>query len=123
MNKRFVESVYRTIVEEGKSTYKSLYEDTKISEKTIEYWKNAVTLYRSLNAEQQTIFMNILEQTMIDTVSGVFGVLDGSGTLSGGEFECDVKINGASTEEGLQDAFLAFVENRAKEEKLCAKLF
>ena len=47
---------------------------------------------------------------MIDTISSVFGILDGSSTLSGGDFEFEVRINGISTEDDLQDTFLGFVE-------------
>lgn len=57
------------------------------------------------------MFISIIKQTIIDTVSGVFGVLDGSSTLSGGEFEFEVKINGISTEESLQDTFLGYIED------------
>lgn len=51
---------------------------------------------------------------MIDTISGVFGVLDGSSTLKDGEFECEVKINGVITKNELQDFFLDFVETNNK---------
>ena len=44
---------------------------------------------------------------IIDTVSSVFGILDGSSTLSGGNLEFAIKINGISTENELQDSFLA----------------
>lgn len=40
----------------------------------------------------------------------VFGVLDGASTLSCGDFEFEVRINGISTEYELQDTFLEFVE-------------
>lgn len=58
--------------------------------------------------------MKIIKQIMIDTISGVFGALDGSSTLIGGELECEVKINGVITENELQDIFLDFVETNDK---------
>lgn len=109
-NENFVKSIYKTLVEDGKDIYKDLYENTKVSEKTVDYWKNALELYHSFDDKQKDVFMNIVKQTMIDTISSVFGVLDGSSTLSGGDFEFEVRINGISTEDELQDTFLEFVE-------------
>lgn len=109
-NENFVKSIYKTLVEDGKDIYKDLYENTKVSEKTVDYWKNALELYHSFDDKQKDVFMNIVKQTMIDTISSVFGVLDGSSTLSGGDFEFEVRINGISTEDELQDTFLELVE-------------
>lgn len=110
MNEEFVKSVYETVVEEGKNIYKDLYENTEVTERTVDYWKNALELYCSFDDRQKMVFFDIIKQTMIDTISSVLGVLDGSSTLSGGDFEFEVKINGISTEDELQDTFLAFVE-------------
>lgn len=112
MNEKFIRSLWETVVEDGIDTYKDLYENTEVTERTVNYWKNALALYHSFNEKQKNIFINIIEQTMIDTISSIFGVLDGSGTLSGGDFEFDIKINGVSTEGELQDTFLAFVEEK-----------
>ena len=51
---------------------------------------------------------------MVDTISSIFGVLDGSSTLPGEDYEFEVKINGVNTEGELQDAFLCFVEENIK---------
>lgn len=110
MNENFVKSIYKTLIEDGKDMYKDLYENTKVSEMTVDYWKNALELYHSFDDKQKDVFLNVVKQIMIDTISSVFGVLDGSSTLSGEDFEFEVKINGISTEEELQDTFLEFVE-------------
>lgn len=115
MNEEFARSIYETVVEEGKNIYKELYENTEVTEKTVDYWKNVLALYHSLDEKQRNVLIDIVQQIMIDTVSSVFGILDGSSTLSGGEFEFEVKINGISTEDELQDAFLEVAEeNNAK---------
>ena len=114
MNEEFARRIYETIIENGENIYKDLYENTEITEKTIDYWKNALELYNSLNYDQKNVFMNIIKQTMIDTISNLFGVLDGSSTLSGGNMEFDIKINGISTEDEMQDTFLEIVEERNK---------
>lgn len=53
----------------------------------MEYWKNAINLYSTFDNNQKEIFINILKQTIVDTISGVFGILDGSSTLLGGNYE------------------------------------
>ena len=110
MNEEFVKSVYATIVEEGEKIYKELYENTKITEQTSDYWKNAIELYKSFNVQQKDVFFQIIRQIMIDTISGIFGAFDGSSTLINGDFECEVRINGVFSENELQDNFLGFVE-------------
>lgn len=110
MNEEFVKNIYETIVKGGENIYKNLYENTEATEQTVDYWKNALELYRSFDDNQKNVFLDIVRQTIIDTISSIFGVLDGSSTLSGGDFEFEVKINGVSTEDELQDTFLNFVE-------------
>lgn len=111
MNEEFVKSIYVTIVEDGEKIYKELYENTQVTERTVDYWKNALELYHSLDSNQKEIFVDIVKHIMIDTISGIFGVFDGSSTLSGDDnFEIDIKINGVDTENELQDAFLEYVE-------------
>lgn len=110
MNEEFIKSIYQTVVEEGKKDYQELYEDTVDTERILDYWKNARALYHSFDEKQKSIFYDILEQTIIDTISSIFGILDGSCGVFGGNFECDVKINGISTEDDLQDCFLGFIE-------------
>lgn len=110
MHKKFVEMIYKTIIEDGSGIYRDLFENTEVTERTVDYWKNALELYSSFDDKKKEIFMEIIKQIIIDTVSSLFGVLDGTSTLSGGEFEFEVKINGISTEDELQDSFLQFLE-------------
>ena len=110
MNEKFIKSIYKTIVEEGRETYRDLYENTKVTEQTVDYWKRALELYHSFDNIEKKVFIDIIEQTIIDTLSSVLGVLDGSSSLDGINFEFDVKINGVSTEDELQDVFLGFIE-------------
>ncbi len=112
MNEKFVKDVYKSVIEDGKNIYKDLYENTKITKKTVDYWKNALELYRSFDDKQKNVFMNIVTHTMIDTVSSVLGILDGSSTLPTDNFDFEVKINGISTKNELQDTFLGFVEEK-----------
>lgn len=111
MNEKFVKCIYETIVEGGKNIYQELYENTEVTEKTTDYWRDLLHLYGSFDDKQKKVFIGIIKQTMIDTISSIFGVLDGSSALLGGDFKFEVKINGICTEENLQDTFLGFIED------------
>lgn len=110
MNEKFVEKIYKTIVKDGVDEYKNLLDNTSLKNATDKYWINALELYEELSSEEKEKMLKFAELIMIDTISSVFGVLDGSSTLSGGDFEFEVRINGISTEDELQDTFLEFVE-------------
>lgn len=111
MNEKFVEKIYKTIVEDGIGEYKNLLDNTTLKNATDKYWINALELYEKLSAEEKEKMLKFAELIMIDTISSVFGILDGSSTLSEETFEFDVMINGISTENELQDTFLGFVED------------
>jgi len=106
MNEKFVEKIYKTIVEDGVGEYKNLLDNTALKNTTDKYWINALELYEKLTSEEKEKMLKFAELIMIDTISSVFGILDGSSTLSGGDFEFEVRINGISTEDELQDTFL-----------------
>jgi hypothetical protein len=44
-------------------------------------WPRMTELYQSLTQEQQGQFMEGIRQVMVDTLSNVFGILDGSTPL------------------------------------------
>jgi hypothetical protein len=110
MNDLFVKSLYETIVKENLELYKNLYETTNVTSKTDEYWKKAISLYDSLNDENKDILMKIIEQTMIDTISNMLGVIDGSSTLNDCALEPKLLLDSNDTEGELQDLFLETVE-------------
>lgn len=114
MKEQFVKNVFESIVEENIKIYKDLYDSYEITDKTVDYWKNAIQLYQALDGNQKEIFYRILEQTMIDTISNLFGVLDGNTNLSGKEYEILVEINGMDTNNELQDSFLEYIEENMK---------
>ena len=78
MNEIFVKSLYESIVKENLKLYKNLYETTNVTPKTDE---------ESLTDDNKDILMRIIEQTMIDTISNMLGVIDGSSTLKDCSFE------------------------------------
>lgn len=109
MNETFVKNLYKVIIEDGKKTYVELFEKTEITSSTVDYWKEALSFYNNLDSKEREIFKCIINQVMIDTVSGVFGIIDGSSSLDG-DFSIDMSINGEKNECELQDLFLEYVE-------------
>lgn len=112
MNEIFVKSLYDSVVKENLKVYKNLYETTNVTSKTDNYWKEAIGFYKSLSDENKDILMTIIEQTMIDTISNMLGVIDGSSTLKDCSLEPKLLLDSIDTEGELQDSFLEFIEER-----------
>lgn len=112
MNEAFVKALYESVVTENLESYQEGYETTAADDITDPYRKEAQGLYDSLNAEQKKVLMCVVEQTMIDTISSVLGILDGSSTLGDATMEPKLLINDVDTEGELQDYFLEFIEEQ-----------
>ena len=104
-----MQSVYDAVVEDNLAIYARLFNECN-DENTIEYWKNARELYHNLDAAQQQVFFGILRTVVTDSVSTVFGVLDGVCALDGDRVFA-LCINGQGADHDLQDRFLAYVED------------
>lgn len=90
MNSDFVKVLYVTVIEENRD------ED--------------VNMFESLSVTQKEGLLSLIEQTRIDTVSHVLGIIDGSSTLNGCSLEPKLLLNTIDTESMLQDSFLEYVE-------------
>lgn len=112
MNEEFVKSLYKSIIEENIELSKGLFETTNDTNVTDDYWREALGFYKSLDKEQKEILFKIIEQTMIDTISNMLGIIDGSSTL----IDCAIKpkllLDSKDTEGELQDYFLEFIEEK-----------
>lgn len=106
---KFIEDIYKTIVENNIEIYKRLFNETEITDNTIEYWINSLEFYRGLDELKKDIFFIILKQIIIDTISNLFGLLDGSSELIDEDYTVSVLIDGI-VEDSLQDEFLEFIE-------------
>ncbi|MED0679990.1 transposase [Aneurinibacillus thermoaerophilus] len=112
MKEIFVKSLYESIVKENLKLYRHLFETTNVGPKTDEYWRTAIGLFNSLTEENKDILMSIIEQTMIDTISNMLGIIDGSATLKDCSLEPKLLLDSKDTEGELQDLFLEFIEER-----------
>ncbi|OGX79254.1 hypothetical protein A6395_07660 [Exiguobacterium sp. SH31] len=116
MNEKFVKSIYKTIVEGNIVSYKDMYEEEldysklKKSEMNI-YWKKQDEFYKSLSAEQKEIIFSMLKVVMVDTISHVFGIIDGSSGLVDFEVEPKLLLDSVDSEGYLQDLFLGYIED------------
>jgi hypothetical protein len=110
VNEEFVKSLYKSIIEENIELYKRLFETTKSTNVTDEYWRDTLGFYNSLDKEHKEILFKIIEQTMIDTVSNMLGIIDGSSTLIDSTIEPKLLLDSKDTEGELQDCFLEFIE-------------
>lgn len=74
-----------------------------------------LALYQSLSPAQRPVILEIMRQVEIDTVSAIFGILDGSSTLDGKSADVELLHKTARSrtrlDGDLQDLFLATVED------------
>ncbi|MFB3164969.1 transposase [Neobacillus sp. 179-J 1A1 HS] len=109
MNEAFVKSLYKSIVQENLELYKSLYKTTNVTSNTDDYWRKALGLYINLGEENKGVLFKIIEQTMIDTISSMLGIIDGSSTLIDCSMEPKLHLDSTDTEGELQDCFLEHI--------------
>lgn len=58
----------------------------------------------------QAVFFGIIKQVIIDTISNVFGVIDGVSGLDDNDWNFKLDINGQSTNDELLNSFLEYAE-------------
>ncbi len=112
MSEVFVKSFYESIVKENLQLYKDMYETTTVTSKTDDYWSKTIGFYVSLTDENKEILMEIIEQTIVDTISNMLGVIDGNSTLKDYSSEPKLLLDSIDSGGELQDLFLEFIEER-----------
>ncbi|WP_425449869.1 hypothetical protein [Dethiothermospora halolimnae] len=110
MKEIFIRSLYKTIVQEGKNEYKELLDNTNIEDVTDKYWISALQLYGNLTEDKKEELMGVIELVMIDTISSMLGIIDGSSTLNGCDTEPKLYLDNIDTDNELQDLFLEYIE-------------
>jgi len=105
----FVKAVYETVVQDALSGYKEMYEEEVLPSDT-DLYSQAIHMYQQMDAEQQKLMMHLMEVVMVDTVSHVFGVIDGSSPLIDSDMEATVLLDDVDTEGELQDSFIGYLQ-------------
>lgn len=108
----FTSTIKASIVHENISMYKEIFQSTSVDVATDLYWKRALSFYHSLDDANQKVLFEIIGQSIIDTLSNVLGVLDGS-TILGNfkeEFHLTYGDNEHELNGDLQDLFLGDIQ-------------
>ncbi|MEO6992963.1 MAG: transposase [Lacunisphaera sp.] len=100
------------VVQQNAAIYKDLFTSTPINSASDPYWKRALALHAALTPEQRAVLFEIMRQTMVDTVSNVFAILDGVSSLDGckEDFVLASKTDPQKINGNLQDLFLEIEE-------------
>ncbi|TCI62667.1 MULTISPECIES: hypothetical protein [Exiguobacterium] len=106
----FVKAVYETVVQEGLHMYKEMYEE-ELSSSDDDLYSQAIHMYQQMNAEQQRLMMHMIEVVMVDTVSHIFGLIDGSSGLNGSDIEATLLLDDVDTEGYLQDLYIGYLQD------------
>lgn len=104
----FISQVRSAVVQQNATIDNDLFESTTLDGASDVYWKRALVLYRSLSYADRTILFEIMRQVRIDTVSELFGILDGVSTLEGPreDFVLTSQSDNQKLNGNLQDLFL-----------------
>lgn len=106
---QFVKAVYATVVQDALSNYKNMYEE-EVSISDTELYSQAIHMYQQMDPEQQKLMMHIIEVVMVDTVSHIFGVIDGSSPLNDSDMEATLLLDDVDSEGELQDSFIGYLQ-------------
>ena len=108
----FVSCIRNEVLDGNLRTYVDLLNNTPAEGAADEYWQELLQAYSSMNERQRSALRLMARQVMIDTISNLFGVLDGTSPLEDHR-ESFVLTYGAANEKlngDLQDYFLAAEE-------------
>ena len=110
----FASKLRESVVQQNMAIYRDLFATTSINSLSDLYWKRALALHASLTPEQRSVLFEIMRQTMVDTVSNVFAILDGISSLDGSkeDFILASKTDPQKINGNLQDLFLEIEESR-----------
>jgi hypothetical protein len=116
MNDReFVAGVRKEVLEVNLQIYRRMFAGSDAGKATDVYGKEALRFYASLDdAGRETLF-KILRQVMVDTISNLFGVLDGVTKLPQVSGKVAIELSGQRLDGTLQDQFLEMEELQSSE--------
>ena len=108
-SKELANLLKKGIINENLEIYKGLFTDYSPFEIKDPYFIDAISFFNTLPDEHKRIFFSILQQVMIDSISNVLGVIDGSSSLSEHDGDFSLLYEGKPLEY-LQDNFLSQFE-------------
>ena len=108
-SEKLADAFKNEIINENLKIYKGFFTEYSISEIKDPYFIEAINFFNTLPDEHKRIFFSILQQVMIDSISNVLGVIDGSSSLSEHDGDFSLLYEGKPLEY-LQDNFLSQFE-------------
>ena len=107
-----VNAVIESVLDKNTSFYRETL--THSEGATDPYWIAALAFYSSLSERQQDVVIRMMQQAVIDTISNIFGVLDGSSALPGmpERFRLTYGSSPEKLNGDLQDLFIGEMEER-----------
>jgi hypothetical protein len=107
---KFVTDIRSRVVQNDNIRYENLLESEK--EINDSQWKEIVSIYRRLSKDEKNKFIDFLRLIQVNTVSHVFGILDGSTYLNEERetFQLISNSDQAVINGDLQDLFLEMEE-------------
>lgn len=106
----FVEKVRRTIIEGNMALYRSSFVAAELEKGADEYGKKVLQVLSCLQGEpDREALLSIVRQVIVDTLSSLFGILDGSSQLDGRfeDFRLIREESGERLDGDLQDYLLS----------------
>lgn len=107
----FVESLKVKIVDKSIDEYKQMFD--KSGSATDPVWKAMLVMYNSFSDEEKKAFLTFIRLVKANTLSALFGVLDGSSFLSDHKetFVLTSESDGETLNGSLQDIFWEMEED------------
>ena len=112
----FITQVRSVVVQQNTAMDKGLFASTTPEGASDPYWKRSLTLHGSLSEADRVVLFEIMRQVRVDTVSEIFGILDGSSPLDGPRenFVLVSQSDNRKLNGNLQDLFLEAEERERK---------
>ena len=107
------------VLDQNMADYQSMLCENSLSGPKSQYWKQMAMFNMSLNDEQRRQFEFAIRQVMVDTISNMLGILDGTSILEKYREEFSLKYGDDEKELNgdLQDFFLSEEQSLARQRK------
>lgn len=104
----FVNKIKHSVIESNQETYRFLLSNTTEENASDEYWKKLLKIFHSLSPNDQEFLLMVMKQVSVDTLSNLFGILDGSSEIGAKfeDFELIHKNSKNKINNDLQDTFM-----------------
>jgi hypothetical protein len=79
----FATQVRSSIIDQIAATYRNLLDTIPLQSATDPYWHSLLEFHQRLSRHDRLVLYSVVRQVAVDTVSNVFGVLDGANRMEG----------------------------------------